>query len=197
MITGEGVISSTRCSRKTNFLSRVQPIHPFNPSTLLKLLSVLRCYLHLWWCLCRCLCLYFCGEMWRRVGLAVLDDPVVSWLGESMAASSGSTSPEPTCRLVASQSSQQGRRIWTNKDQQPQGSVSGLRTNNQDQDRGSRIRSSRPQLQDPGLWSPQRSIWTKPELIVTLSSTSVRWHWCQRQPNQVTSDMYGGETWVV
>ena len=63
--------------------------------------------------------------MWRRVGLAVLDDPVVSWLGESMAASSGSTSPEPTCRLVASQSSQQGRRIWTNKDQ-PQGS--GLRT---------------------------------------------------------------------
>ena len=201
MITGEGVISSTRCSRRTNFLSRVQPIHL---STLLKLLSVLRCYLHLWWyfCLCLCLylCLYFCGEMWRRVGLAVLDDPVVSWLGESMAASSGSTSPEPTCRLVASQSSQQGRRIWTNKDQ-PQGSGSGLRTrirtNNQDQDRGSRIRSSRPQLQDRGLWSPQRSIWTKPELIVSLSPTSVRWHWCQRQPNQVTSDMYGGGTWVV
>ena len=138
--------------------------------------------------------------MWRRVGLAVLDDPVVSWLGESMAASSGSTSPEPTCRLVASQSSQQGRRIWTNKDQ-PQGSGSGLRTrirtNNQDQDRGSRIRSSRPQLQDRGLWSPQRSIWREPSLIVSLSPTSVRWHWCQRQPNQVTSDMYGGETWVV
>ena len=38
-----------------------------------------------------------------------------------------STSRDPTCRLVASQSSQQGRRIWTNKDQ-PQGSGSGLRT---------------------------------------------------------------------
>ena len=49
--------------------------------------------------------------MWRRVGLAVLDDPVVSWLGESMAASSGSTSPEPTCRLVASQSSHEDGRI--------------------------------------------------------------------------------------